>query len=153
MARLQLPGRSRIALEGEHRMGKTGRSIAGPALAAAALAVAVTACHGGSGSSGAAASLATSTAAAAAKANLAVISAKCGTVTAAGQVAAVKDLGSKAGRAALFAKCGVPAARRPAAETQALDAAEKAHLVSGGHAARVTYFEVTLPKIIEANES
>lgn len=138
-------------------MGKTGRSIAGPALAAAALAVAVTACHGGSGSSGAAASrassLATSTAAAAAKAHLAVISAKCGTVTAAGQVAAVKDLGSKAGRAALFAKCGVPAARRPAAETQALAAAEKAHLVSGGHAARVTYFGDTLPKIIEANES
>jgi hypothetical protein len=100
-----------------------------------------------------ASALATGSAAAAAKANLAVVSAKCGTTTAAGQIAAVKDMGTKAGRAVLFGRCGVPAAERPVVETQALAAFEKAHVVSGGHPARVTFFEVTLPKIIEANES
>jgi hypothetical protein len=100
-----------------------------------------------------ASALATGSAASAAKANLAVISAKCGTTTAAGQIAAARDMGSHAGRQALLGKCGVPAAKRPAVETQALDAAEKAHLVSGGHAARVVFFGTTLPKIIEASES
>jgi hypothetical protein len=119
------------------------------------------ACHSGGSASPAAgpsaksavSSLATGSAAAAAKANLAVISAKCGTATAAGQIAAVKDLGSKAGRAALWVKCGVPAAKRPQVETQALAAAEKAHLVSGGKAARAAYFGDTLPKIIEAAQA
>lgn len=124
------------------------------ALAVTLVAV-LAACGGknGSADSAKASALATGSAAAAAKANLAVISAKCGTTTAAGQLAAVKELGSKAGRQALWAKCGVPQAKRPEVETQALDAAEKAHLVSGGHTARVTYFEVTLPKIIEAAQA
>lgn len=136
-------------------MGKNRKRAAGFAGVALTGLLALSACHsGGSGTDAAKASaLATGSAAAEAKANLAVISAKCGTTTAAGQIAAAKDMTTKAGRAALFAKCGVPAAKRPAVEAQALDAAEKAHLVSGGHAARVTYFGVTLPKIIEANES
>jgi len=128
---------------------------AGAALTALALAgtLALSACGHKPAGAARASALATGSAAAAAKANLAVISAKCGTTTAAGQIAAVKDMTSKAGRAALSAKCGVPAAKRPAVEEQALAAAEKAHLVSGGHTARVTYFEVTLPKIIESNEA
>lgn len=135
-------------------MGKTGKRLT--ALAGAAIAVAALAgCHGSSGTGSAKASaLATGSAAAAAKANLAVISAKCGTTTAAGQIAAAKQLfGGKVSRAELWAKCGVPQAKRPVVETQALDAAEKAHLVKGGHAARALFFEETLPKIIEANQA
>jgi hypothetical protein len=137
-------------------MGKNGRRAA--ALAGLGLVglVALSACHSG-GSDGATASkasaMATSSEAAAAKANLAVISGKCGTTTAAGQIAAVKDMGSHAGRQALLAKCGVPKAKMQPVETQALAAAESGHLVSGGHAARVTYFTVTLPKIIEAAQA
>jgi hypothetical protein len=114
--------------------------------------LALGACHGSSGTPAAAkvSAAATGSAAAAAKANLAVISGKCGTATAAGQIAAAKEMTTHAGRQTLWAKCGVPQAKRPEVETQALAAAEKAHLVSGGHAARATYFEVTLPKIIEA---
>lgn len=123
------------------------------ALAVAGL-VAVTGCKSSASSEGIKAKgIATSTAAAQAKANLKVISAKCGTVSAAGQLAAAKDMTSHAGREALFTKCGIPASKRSAVETQALAAAEKAHLVSGGHTARVTYFTVTLPKIVEANQS
>jgi hypothetical protein len=96
---------------------------------------------------------ASSSAAAAAKANLAVISGKCGTTSAAGQLAAVHDLASHAGRQALMAKCGVPKAKYKTVEAQLLEAAEKAKLVSGGHAARVTFFSVTAPKIIEAAQS
>lgn len=96
---------------------------------------------------------ATSTAAARARADLKVISAKCGTVTAAGQLAAVRELGSKAGRETLWARCGVPKAKRSAVETQALAAAEQARLFKGGHDARVKYFTVTLPGIIEANQA
>jgi len=139
---------------------KNVRRAAGLVGLVLAAVVALSACHGG-GSNGAAATsaaarasaLATSSVAAAAKANLAVISAKCGTTTAAGQIAAIKDMGSHAGRQALWARCGVPASKRPAVEAQALDAFEKAHIVSGGHPARVAYFTVTLPKIIEANQA
>jgi biotin carboxylase len=117
--------------------------------------LALSACRGGTSTPVAAkmSADATGSAAAAAKANLAVISAKCGTTTAAGQLAAAKDMGSKAGRQALWARCGVPQAKRPEVETQALAAFEKAHIVSGGHPARATYFEVTLPKIIEAAQA
>lgn len=135
-------------------MGKNARRLTVLVVLGLGLAVALLGCGGHKSADTARASaLATGSAAAAAKDNLTVISAKCGTTTAAGQIAAVKDMGSKSGRAVLFARCGVPAAKRPAVEAQALDAAEKAHLVSGGHQARVTYFEATLPKIIEANES
>jgi hypothetical protein len=134
-------------------MGNNSRRAVVAALVLVPVAV-LSACGGNKGADAARASaLASGSAAAAAKANLAVISVKCGTATAAGQLAAVKDLGSEAGRQALWAKCGVPKAKRPVVETQALAAFEKAHLVSGGHAARVAYFGVTLPKIIEANES
>jgi hypothetical protein len=135
-------------------MGKNGRRLTALAVAGIALPAALAGCGGHKSADAAKASaLATGSAAAVAKANLAVISAKCGTTTAAGQIAAAKDMTSKVGRAALFAKCGVPKARRPVVETQALAAFEKAHMVSGGHPARVTYFEVTLPRIIEANQS
>jgi hypothetical protein len=129
------------------------KSIIAAAAAAVAIAATVAGCHSGGTTSAKVKAEATSTAAAAAKANLAVISGKCGTTTAAGQLAAAKDMTSKTGRAALFAKCGVPKAKRPVVEEQALAAFEKAHMVSGGHPARVTYFTVTLPKIIEANQS
>jgi hypothetical protein len=144
-------------------MGKAiDRFIARSLLVALAvtLAAVLAACGGKNGSGdpapsakAAVSALATGSAAAAAKANLAVISAKCGTTTATGQIAAAKDMTSKGGRAALFVKCGVPKAKRPVVEEQALDAFEKAHMVAGGHAARVTYFTVTLPKIIEANQA
>lgn len=121
--------------------------------AAAAIAVAALAgCHSGSGTGSAKAkAAASSTAVQTTKKNLEAITAKCGTGSAAGQIAAVKDLRTKAGRARLWAKCGVPAAKRSAVQTQALDAAEHAHLTT--HAGRVTYFEVTLPAIIERNQA
>lgn len=137
-------------------MGKNGKRAARLAGLGLAGLLALSACHSGSGDPAAktkASALATSTAAAAAKANLAVISAKCGTATAAGQIAGAKDMTSHAGREALFTKCGVPVSQRPAVEEKALAAAESGHLVSGGHAARATYFEVTLPKIIEAAQA
>jgi len=134
-------------------MGRNRKRAAAVGVAAVAV-VALAACGGHKTADAArASSLATGSAAAAAKANLAVISARCGTTTAAGQIAAARDMTSKADRQKLWAKCGVPAAKRRAVETEALAASEKAHLVSGGHAARATYFEVTLPKIIESNES
>lgn len=138
-------------------MGSKGRRLTALAVTALAAAGVLAGCHSGGGGSGtpapSAAALASGSAAAAAKANLAVISAKCGTTTAAGQIAAARDMTTKAGRAALIAKCGVPKDKRSVVETQALDAAEKAHLVSGGRAARATFFEVTLPHIIEANQA
>jgi hypothetical protein len=135
-------------------VGRNGKRVA--ALAGLALAgmVVVSGCHASSSPAASKVSAeATSSAVAAAEANLAAISAKCGTTTAAGQIAALKDMGSHAGRQALWAKCGVPADKRATVEAQALDAFEKAHMVSGGHPARVTYFTVTLPKIIEANQA
>jgi biotin carboxylase len=136
-------------------MGSNGKRAAGLAGLGLAGVLALSACNGNSGTPAAArvSADATGSAAVAAKANLAVISAKCGTVTAAGQIAAAKDMTSKAGRQALWAKCGVPKAKRSQVETQALAAAEKAHLVSGGHAARVIYFDSTLPSIIEKAEA
>lgn len=134
------------------------RILAGTALAAAVLAVA--ACGGHHAPSAASSSdaarakaMASSTAVAQGKAALEEITAKCGTGTAAGQVAALKDLGSHAGRQALLAKCGVPKDKMNTVEVQLVAAAEKAHLVKGGHAARVEYFTVTLPGVIAANQS
>jgi hypothetical protein len=135
-------------------MVKNGRRLTALAVLGIVSAAALAGCGGHTASGKADASaLATSSAAAAAKANLKVISAKCGTTTAAGQIAAARDMTSHAGRQALLDKCGVPASKRSEVETKALDAAEHGHLVSGGHAARATYFEVTLPKIIEAAQA
>lgn len=135
------------------------RTMLGTTAAGAVLAVSLSACHsGGTSVSGAqasarAAALATSSAAVQAKKNLAAISAKCGTTFATGQIAAAKDLTTHTGREKLWAKCGVPQAKRADVEAKALDAAEKAHLFTGGHTARATYFAVTLPNIIEAAQA
>jgi hypothetical protein len=128
------------------------RILAGAAVIAIA-AVTVAGCNPNTTNTGKAKIAASSTAAAQAKTDLKQIVAKCGTATATGQIAAAKDLKSKAGRATLWTKCGVPAAKRPAVESQALSALEAGHLVTGGHAARVTYFTVTLPKIIQENQA
>jgi hypothetical protein len=98
--------------------------------------------------------VATSTAAVQTEKDLKAISAKCGTDHAAGQITAAKELlGGKDSRAKLWDKCGVPKAKRSVVENQALDAAEKAHLVHGGHDARVIYFTKTLPHIILENQA
>jgi hypothetical protein len=137
---------------------RIGRAF-GLVLAALAVAAALAACgpHGSTVPAASAAARvsaeATSTAAQQAKKDLLRVSVKCGTVTAAGQIAAVKAIGSHAGRQALMAKCGVPASRRPQVEAQLLGAAEKGHLVSGGHPARVKYFTVTMPGIILAAQA
>jgi hypothetical protein len=144
----------------KHRVG------AGLAIAIAGLAVA--GCHSSSSSSAqppagvahasgqAAIPGFTSSADAAARVAYAPIIAKCGVGTAAGQLAAAKDLGSKAGRQALWAKCGVPKQNQQDATNKALDAAEHAGLVkpgAQGKADRQQYFTVTLPQIIQQEQS
>jgi hypothetical protein len=128
------------------------RILSGAAVVVIAAAV-VAGCRPSTTDTGQAKIAASSTAAAQVKTDLKQITAKCGTSSAAGQIAAVKDMKSKAGRATLWTRCGVPAAKRSAVESQALTALEAAHLVSGGHPARVTYFTVTLPGIIQRNQS
>jgi hypothetical protein len=125
------------------------RIVPGAVLAVAA-AVSLTACHG---SSSAKVSASDSAAAAQAAKNLKPVAAKCGVTTAVGQLAAVKEIASHAGREKLMAKCGITPDKYHAVEVQLLDAAEKGHLVKGGSAARVTYFTVTLPAIVKANQS
>lgn len=121
----------------------TGSIRVACAAVAACAAIAVAGCH----SSSSVHAAATGTAAAQAKQDLANISAKCGTSSAAGQLAAAKAMTTHNGRQALFAKCGVPKANRPALEAKALDAAEHAHLTT--HEGRVNYFTLTLPTLIE----
>lgn len=130
------------------------RIAGGAAVAAIALAT-LTAC-GGHGSTSTdtgarASSFATSSAAARAKEDLTNISKNCGTATAAGQILAAKEVLSKDGRDKLMAKCGIPQDQRKALEVQLLSAAEKAHLTT--HDGRVSYFEVTMPKLILAAQT
>jgi hypothetical protein len=124
-------------------------------LAVAVAAIALAACGGKTGSGVPAVPTtfgpSVSAAASAAKADLGVISKNCGTATAAGQVAAAKDVLTSDGRAKLMAKCGIPEDQRKALGTQLLAAAEKAHLTT--HAGRVTYFEVTMPGMILAAQT
>ena len=76
--------------------------------------------------------------------------AKCLPQTPAGQLALAHSLTTPAGRAALSDKCGIPPQRRAAFEQALLAAGENGHLTT--HAGRVTFFEVTVPHLIEVNQ-
>lgn len=75
---------------------------------------------------------------------------KCLPQTPVAQITLAKSLTTPAGRAALSNKCGIPPQRRSAFEEQLLAAGENGHLTT--HAGRVTFFEVTVPHIIEVNQ-
>ena len=75
---------------------------------------------------------------------------KCLPADAVGQVKLVKSLGTKAGRNALLTKCGIPPERREVTEAKILNAMEHGHLST--HDGRVTFFTVTLPTIIAAEQ-
>lgn len=133
-------------------MKRIAITLAGSAIAAV---VALTGCHGSSGSGAAAdgaasraSALASSSSAALAKQNLAKVSAKCGTTTAVGQLAALNDMKTHAGREKFMAKCGIPKSQYATVEAQILDAVEQGHLMTGGHSARVILFTQTIPAIL-----
>jgi hypothetical protein len=76
--------------------------------------------------------------------------AKCLPTGAVQQIQVAHSLTTHTGRAALAAKCGIPPQRRAAFEAQLLAAGENGHLTT--HNGRATYFEVTVPHIIELNQ-
>jgi hypothetical protein len=85
-----------------------------------------------------------------AKSDAKALAAKCVPTGATQQIELAHSLTTQSGRAALEAKCGVPASHKTAFESQVLAAAESGHLTT--HSGRTTFFSVTLPKIVEANQ-
>lgn len=84
------------------------------------------------------------------RADVKALAAKCIPSSGLAQLSLLHSLESRSGRQGLEARCGIPPARKAAFEAQVLSAAEHGHLAS--HAGRVTFFEITLPKIVEANQ-
>ena len=76
--------------------------------------------------------------------------AKCLPTGATQQIEVAHSLTTHSGREALAGKCGIPASRKAAFEAQLLAAGENGHLTT--HAGRTTFFEVTVPHIIELNQ-
>lgn len=76
--------------------------------------------------------------------------AKCLPTGATQQIELAHSLTTHSGREALTAKCGIPASKKSSFESGVLSAAESGHLTS--KAGRTTFFEVTLPSLIEANQ-
>lgn len=76
--------------------------------------------------------------------------AKCLPSSPVAQLTLAKSLTTPGGRATLSEKCGIPPQRRAAFEEALLAAGENGHLTT--HAGRVTYFEVTVPHLIEVNQ-
>jgi hypothetical protein len=75
---------------------------------------------------------------------------KCLPQTPVAQLTLAKSLTSTAGRTKLADSCGIPPQRRAAFEEALLAAGENGHLTT--HAGRVTFFEVTVPHLIEVNQ-
>lgn len=76
--------------------------------------------------------------------------AKCLPTGATQQIELAHSLTTHSGREALTDKCGIPASKKSSFEAAVLNAAETGHLTS--KAGRTTFFSMTLPKIVEANQ-
>ena len=66
------------------------------------------------------------------------------------QIQVAHSLTTHSGREALTNKCGIPASKKSSFEASVLSAAETGHLTT--KAGRTTFFTVTLPSLIEANQ-
>lgn len=76
--------------------------------------------------------------------------AKCLPTGATQQIELAHSLTTHSGREALTSKCGIPTQNKQRFESQVLAAAESGHLTS--KAGRTTFFSITLPKIVEADQ-
>ena len=78
------------------------------------------------------------------------LASKCLPASTSAQVSLARSLRHKQGRHALEVKCGIAPANKARFESELLSATEHGYLTT--HAGRITFFNVTLPGLVKANQ-